>query len=96
LNGQGSGETKSTRPLDPRLRKLPRGTSITTPTSIGCGAGWSPGGALLRVGMRAAYSRPVHGHWPGPGPAADDPAQARRTLSCKGLPRAGAGRMLGR
>lgn len=33
MNGQGSGEMKSTRPLDARLTKLPRGISITTSTS---------------------------------------------------------------
>ena len=37
---------KSTWPVDPRLRKLPRGTSITTSSSGAIGSAWRPPGRL--------------------------------------------------
>ncbi len=37
---------KSTWPVDPRLRKLPRGTSITTSSSGTLGTAWRPPGRL--------------------------------------------------
>jgi len=46
LNGHGSGEMKSPWPVDPRLRKLPCGISITTSTSGGSAAASGAGDGL--------------------------------------------------
>ena len=50
---------KSMRPAEPRLRKLPLGTSITTSTSGGSGDAWrTAGGQSSLAFMARAYASP--------------------------------------
>ena len=58
MNGHGSGEMKSRWPVDPRFRKLPRGTSITTSTSGASGQVSRARWRQVTLAMARAYPMP--------------------------------------